>query len=167
MRKFVPVRAVAVAALAASGGLASIAAVSGGVAGAKAPVAATCTGGYGSTSTSGFTSGVVSLLTGCTSTSTHVSTNGVNETTVSSDGTSGTGTVLWTTGKNTTYSFTQASGSATCPTYLDQSSALQLTITYTGVAGTAKVNANGGGDVCVYIGSDGTIYEQNAGSTTL
>jgi len=168
MHKLLPVRAVAVVALAASAGLVSLTAL-GGTASAKSPVSATCTGGFASTTVTAVTSqeAIYGVLTGCSSTG-KVTAEGVNVTTVNSGLKNGSGTVNWTNGKTTTYDFSVSQVTNACPTYLDQSAVYEESITFTDVGGTAKVTADGSGLVCAYEGSsDSTVYEQNLGSSTI
>lgn len=173
MLKLHPVRAVAIAALAISAGFVTFAATSGTASAGKAPVSATCTGGFGSTTLTTVTTSpfgpINSLLTGCSSSSSKVTSYGVDVSFNNSSESGGTGTITWTSGKTTTFDYTNSAVMTnTCPTYLDQASIYEEAITDTNVGGTAKVDASGSGKVCVYDGSsDGTVYEMNLGSTTI
>lgn len=169
MRKLLPLSMAAVAAVGGTA-LATSVLVGSGVAGAKAPVSATCTSLSGDTTIAIETGGTAaSLLSGCTSSSTKVTSYGVDTSTLNSELNGGTGTIDWTSGKDTTYSYSVASTTGLdCGTFLDQAATGQETITISDVGGTAKVNEGGTFNVCYWLGSsDGTVHEQSVGSVTI
>jgi cytochrome oxidase Cu insertion factor (SCO1/SenC/PrrC family) len=141
MRKMLPVRIIAIAALASSAGIAML----GGTAGAvvKPPVTVTCTGLLGSDT--------MQIQSGCVGSSSKakVTTNGIA---VPNSGDTGA-TVYWTNGKTTILTFSYTSITSTCPTYLGVAASLeeQETATVTGgTAGLSKV-ATAPSNVCIYI----------------
>ncbi len=148
MRKMLPVRCIAAAALLGSAGLAVVLPAS--IAGAKTPVTASCTGLLG-----GATS---QLLSGCAATSgaPKISPYGVSV----PNGTDTGGTIYWTDKTDTTVTFGYVTVTDTCGTYLDQASALEEQETETVTGGNSKLTtgAQPSSNVCVYIGSsDGTV----------
>jgi hypothetical protein len=164
------IRLIAAAALAGSAVTAAL--VVGGptaIAGAKAPVAATCTGISGSTTLAIELGGTASsIISGCTSSSKDVTASGIDNSTLDSSFTGGSGEILWTNGKNTTYTYAVAATSGlTCGTYMDLAASGQETITISAVAGTAKVTAGGSFNVCYWDTSDGSVYETSVGSVTI
>jgi hypothetical protein len=156
MRKMLPVRVLAIAALASSAGVAML----GGTAGAvvKPPVTVTCSSLLGSDTQQ--------IQSGCVGSSTKakVTTNGIAVVNGSDTG----ATVYWTNGKTTILSFAYASITDACPTYLGVAASLeeQETATVTGgTAGLSKV-ATAPSDVCIYIAgsqiavvSDGSLTQ--------
>ena len=81
--------------------------------------------------------------------------------------TSGQGTILWSNKKTTTYTYTNVTASLTCPTFLGVASSGSEIVTTTPTGGNAKITAVGTEDVCIWLGSDDTIYEQGLGSGTI
>jgi hypothetical protein len=155
MRKMLPVRVLAIAALASSAGIAML----GGTAGAsvKPPVTVTCSALLGSDTQQ--------IQSGCVGSSSKakVTTNGVSVVNGSDTG----ATVYWTNGKTTIVSFAYASITPTCSTYLGVTASLeeQETATVTGgTAGLSKVTT-APSDVCIYI-QGGQIAVESAGSLT-
>jgi hypothetical protein len=144
MRKMLPVRVLAIAALASSAGIAML----GGTAGArvvKPPVTVTCSQLLGSDTQQ--------IQSGCVGSSSKakVTTNGIAVVNGSDNG----ATVYWTNGKTTILSFSYTTITSTCPTYLGVAASLeeQETATVTGgTAGLSKV-ATAPSDVCIYIAS--------------
>lgn len=174
MRKFrTPVRALAVVGLAGSltaGIMLTTATSAVAKAKTKAPVAATCTSSVASTTISVATSGgsISSLLSGCSGGKS--SAQGVDTITENGALNGGSGTILWTDKKSTTFTFTNTSSGASfsCPTFLDQSILYKEIITISSPGGNAKITVGGTSDVCVYgAGSDGTVYESQVGSGTI
>lgn len=164
MRKFIPV--VAAAALAGSGAFISIATLGGVASATKAPVPATCTSLTGDSTIAAATSGatLLSTLGGCSSTDTKVTADALDVSSLNAGSTSaGSGTIYFTNGKSTTYTYTVATTSGlSCPTFLGQTANDQELITITVTGGKAKVTAGGSMAVCAYVnGTDGTIHEAN------
>jgi hypothetical protein len=168
MRKLGPIRIVAVLALAGSA-LAGVAiTTASGVAGAsKGPVSATCSGITGSGTVAAEIAGAPtnSIISGCSGG--HSSPTGVSVSTLNSNETSGSATIFWLNKKTTTYQYTVATASATCPTFLGQAATGSETITLSNLGGTAKITAGGTFTACYYIGSDGTLYEATVGAVTI
>ena len=160
-----PIRALAVVGIAGAGVAGTMLAVANPAAAKKAPVAATCTGFSASTTVSVLTGGgiIPALVTGCTGGKS--TPEGVDIFTVNSQATGGTGTVYWTDKKTTTFTYSNSLGSLTCPTFLGQSAYEGETITLTNVSGNAKINADGGTDLCIYVGTDSTVYELGLGAS--
>jgi hypothetical protein len=155
MRKMLPVRILAIAALASSAGVAML----GGTAGAavKPPVTVTCSGLLGSDSQQ--------IQSGCVGSSSKakITTNGVSVVNGSDTG----ATVYWTNNKTTVLTFAYSTITSTCATYLGVAASLeeQETATVTGGnAGLSKV-ATAPSDVCVYIAGS-QIAVVSAGSLT-
>jgi len=163
-----PIRALAVVGIAGAGVAGTMLAVANPAAAKKAPVAATCTGFSASTTVSVLTGGgiIPALVTGCTGGKS--TPEGVDIFTVNSGGTGGTGTIYWTDKKTTNFTFSASVGSFTCPTFLGQHSYQSDNVAITNVSGNAKINANGSSELCLYIGSDNTVYERGlSGSGTI
>jgi cytochrome oxidase Cu insertion factor (SCO1/SenC/PrrC family) len=141
MRKMLPVRILAIAALASSAGVAML----GGTAGAatKPPITVSCTGLLGSDT--------MQIQSGCTGSSTKakVTTNAV---TVPNGGDTGA-TIYWTNGKTTIITFAYTSVTDTCSTYLGVAASLEESETATVTGGTSGLTkeATAPTDVCVYI----------------
>jgi len=166
MRKFVPVRALAVVALAGCALAGTVVATSGSASAAKGPVAATCTGISGSATVAIEVSGVASsIISGCTGG--HTTSQGISSTTLNPGLTSGSTTIIWLNKKTTTYDFSIATAAFTCPTFLGLTATGAETLTVTNVAGTAKVNAGGSFNACYWLGGDGTLYEASVGTVTI
>jgi len=167
MRKFGPIRILAVLALSGSALAGAAVATSSGVAGAKGVVAATCTGITGSGTVAAEVAGdpTNSVIAGCTGGKS--SPQGVSVSTLNSNETSGSATIYWSDKKTTTYTYTTASASATCPTFLSQAATGSETITISNLGGNAKITAGGTFTACYYIGGDGTLYEQTVGTVTI
>ncbi len=166
MPKFSPVRIAVALALSVSA-LGAAVVVSGVASAAKAPVAATCSGLSGSTSVSIEIGGTASsLLSGCSGGK--ASSSGIDNSTLNSTLNGGTGTILWTNNKTTTYSYsvTMITG-LSCGTYLNLAASGQETVTVSGLAGNAKVTAGGSFNVCYWNTSDGTVYERSVGAVTI
>jgi hypothetical protein len=159
MKKLMPVRFAVIAALVGSAALA--AALPGTVAsakGVKPPITVTCTGLLGNTSSQ--------LESGCVGTAkSKVSSYGVAV--VNSGDT--TGTVYWTDKTTTTISFTYASVTNTCPSYLGVAASLEEAETATVTGGNSKLTLETAppSDVCVYIGGDGTYLIVGDGPYTI
>ncbi len=168
-----PIRALAVVGLAGSMTAGVMLATAGSAvakAKGKTPVAATCTSSVASTTITAATSGqpISALLSGCSGGKS--SPQGVDTITENGSDSGGTGTILWTDKKTTTFTFTNSTSGTTfsCPTFLNQTFFYKEIITTTGLGGNAKITANGTSDVCVYgAGSDGTVYEAQVGSGTI
>jgi hypothetical protein len=167
MRKFVPVRALAVVALAGSAIAGAVVATSSVATAAKGPVSATCSSIAGSSTIAAITGGqpASSVISGCAGAKT--TAQGVDVSTVNSSQTGGSGTIFWENKTTTTYTFTTASASLTCPTFLGVAATGSETLTLTVTGGKSKVTAPGSFGVCYYVGSDSTIYEASVGSITL
>jgi hypothetical protein len=149
-----PVRVLAIAALASSAGVAML----GGTAGAsvKPPVTVTCSSLLGSDTQQ--------IQSGCVGSSSKakVTTNGISVVNGSDTG----ATVYWTNGKTTIVSFSYASITNACPTYLGVTATYeeQETATVTGgTAGLSKVST-APADVCIYINTQ--IAVESDGSLT-
>jgi len=169
MRKLNCVRFVAAVAIAGSALAGAVVATSSSAGAAKSPVPATCTSLSGSTTVAIEVGGSASsLLSGCTSTSTKVTTSAVDVSTLNATLNGGTGTIYWTGNKITTYSYSVAATTGlSCGTFLNLAASGQETITFSGVAGTAKVTAGGTGSICYWNTSDGSVYERSVGSVTI
>jgi hypothetical protein len=167
MRKYRPVRFAVVLAVAGSALAGAAIATSGVASASKPPVAATCTALSGSTTVSIEVGGTASsILSGCSGGKT--SSSGIDQSTLNSQLNGGTGTILWTDNKTTTYDYAVASTTGlTCGTYLNLAASGQETVTLTSVAGAAKINANGSFNVCYWDTSDGSVYERSVGSLTI
>ena len=109
MRKSVPIRALAIVALAGSGIGGAVLATAGSASALKAPVAATCTSTTGSTTVSAVTSGqpATSLLNGCSGGKS--TAQGVSVSLLNSNEPGGTATITWLDKKTYTYAVTSAS----------------------------------------------------------
>jgi hypothetical protein len=167
MRKLGPIRILAVLALTGSA-LAGAAIATSGVAGAtKTPVAATCTGITGSGTVAAETAGAPtnSVIAGCSGGKS--TPQGVSVSTLNSNETSGSATIHWSNNKTTTYEYSVAAGSATCPTFLSQPATGSENITISDLGGNAKITAGGTFTACYYIGGDGTLYEATVGTVTI
>jgi hypothetical protein len=167
MRKFAPVRLLAVVAVAGSAIAGTVIATSSVATAAKGPVAATCSKIVGSGTVAAEISGspTNSIISGCSGGKS--SANGVSVSTLNSNETSGSATIYWTNKTTTTYTYTTAAASATCPTFLGQAATGSETITISGLGGNAKITAGGSFTACYYIGSDGSLYETTVGSVTI
>ena len=148
MRKMLPVRFIAAAAMVGSVGFAI--AVPGSVAGAVTPATASCSGLLGNATSQ--------ELSGCAITSGHpkISPYAVTVPTADDSG----ATIYWTDKTTTVVTFGYATITNTCSTYLDQSASLEEQETETVTAGNSKLThgAQPSSDVCVYLGSsDGTV----------
>jgi hypothetical protein len=159
MRKLLAVRFVAAAALLGSVGLAV--ALPGAVAsagGPKPPVTVTCTGLIGNSTQQ--------LQSGCVGTAkSKVTAYGVD---VPNSGDTGA-TIYWTNKDTTTITFTYASVTNTCPTYLGVAASIEEQETATVTGGTSKLTAETApsSKVCVYLGSDSTVLIVGDGPSTL
>jgi hypothetical protein len=155
MRKGNAIRVLAAVALAGSASLTSLA-VFGGVAAAKTPVSASCTGSFGN--------GTQGVQYGCTGSSSKYKGGAQAVTFVTSDGPPAAITIDFTSGKTATgsASYTSASTSG-CPTELGLSATLAesetLTITSNN-AGLTDNFASTPGIVCVWVVGS-SIYEQS------
>ncbi len=166
MRKFGPIRIIAVLALVGSG-IGAAVATSGVAAASKTPVAATCAALSGSTTVAIEVGGTASsLISGCTGGKT--TSSGIDNSTLNSSLNGGTGEIDWTNKKITTYNYSVASTTGlTCGTFLNLAASGQEIITVSNVAGTAKVAAGGSFDVCYWNTSDGSVYERSVGTLTI
>jgi hypothetical protein len=166
MRKFAPVRIVAVLALAGSAVIGAVLATGGVSAASKAPVAATCSALSGSTTVSIEVGGSASsLISGCSGGK--ATSQGIAVSTLNSDLNGGTGTIFWTNNKTTTYDYAVASTTGlSCGTYLNLDASGQETVTVSDLGGNAKVTAGGSFNVCYWNTSDGTVYERSVGTVT-
>jgi hypothetical protein len=158
MRKMLPIRLIAAGAMLGSIGLAV--AIPGAVAGAKkAPSVVSCTGLLGNTTDQ--------LQSGCAITSGKPKTSGYAAAIVNGSDTGAT--VYWTSGTNTTETFTYTEITSTCPTYLDQAASLEVQEVATITGGNSKLTAGvqPSSNVCIYLGSDGTTLTVGDGSYSL
>ena len=160
-----PIRALAVVALTGSGVAGVLLAMTSPAEAIKAPVAASCTGISAQTTASALASGgpVTALVTGCSGGKT--SPQGVDIYSVNSQETGGTGTIYWTDKKITTYTYSISNGSFSCPTFLGQPVYEEENVTTTNVGGNAKITANGSSELCLYAGTDGSVYEDGPAGT--
>jgi hypothetical protein len=157
MRKMLPVRIIAAAAMLSSVGLAV--ALPGAVAGARAPAKAQCTGLLGNATNQ--------LQSGCTVTSGAPKIGAYGAAVV--NGSDNGATIYWTSGKTTTESFTYTGITSTCPTMLSVAATLEVSQVSDITGGTARltVGVQPASDVCIYVGGDGTTIVNGDGPNDL
>jgi hypothetical protein len=161
MQKNRPVRLAVAAAVACSFGLAIM--LPGAMAGAVThpAVTVTCTGLLGNSTQQ--------LESGCVGSGSPTKFKGSSYGVAVPNGSDTGATIYWTDKATTTISFTYATETNTCPTYLGVAASLEEQETATVTGGTAKLTLETGppSNVCIYLGSDSTILVNGDGSYTI
>jgi hypothetical protein len=161
MQKFRPVRLAVAVAVAGSFGLAIM--LPGAIAGAavKPPVTVTCSGLLGNSTQQ--------LESGCVGSGSPTKFKGTSYGVAVPNGSDTGATIYWTDKDTTTITFTYATITNACPTYLGVAASIEESESATVTGGTSKLTLETGppSDVCVYIGSDSTILVSGDGSYTI